>query len=57
MYPVILGLVFALVEIRVVLAMNLPAIHVAFPYSIPVYLSGGIFLEILYHLIPTGFLV
>jgi hypothetical protein len=57
LYPVILGLAFALVEILVGLAMSLPNIHVAFPFSIPVYYSGGIFLEILYHLIPTVFLV
>lgn len=57
LYPVLLGLGFALVEILVGLAMNLPNIHVAFPLSIPVYLSGGIFLEILYHLIPVVFLI
>jgi hypothetical protein len=57
LYPVLLGVGFALVEILVGLAMGLPNIHVPFPFSIPVYLSGGIFLEILYHLIPTVFLV
>jgi hypothetical protein len=57
LYPVLLGVGFALVEILVGLAMGLPDIHVPFPFSIPVYLSGGIFLEILYHLIPTVFLV
>jgi len=57
LYPVLLGIAFAIIEILVGLAMTLPNIHVPFPYSIPVYLSGGIFLEILYHLIPTVFLV
>jgi hypothetical protein len=57
LYPVFLGFAFALIEIMVGLAMNLPNIHVTFPFSIPVYLSGGIFLEILYHLIPTVFLI
>jgi len=56
-YPVLPGFVFAVIEILVGLAMHLPNIHVAFPFSIPVYLTGGIFLEILYHLIPTVFLV
>lgn len=56
-YPVLLGIGFALVEIVVGLAMGLPDIHVPFPLSLPVYLSGGIFLEIVYHLIPTVFLV
>ncbi|WP_440954493.1 hypothetical protein ACSAZK_12800 [Methanosarcina sp. Mfa9] len=57
LYPVLLGIAFAIIEILVGLAMTLPNIHVPFPYSIPVYVSGGIFLEILYHLIPTVFLV
>jgi hypothetical protein len=57
LYPVILGFGFALMEILVGLSMGLPNIHVPFPFSIPVYLCGGIFLEILYHLIPTVFLI
>ena len=57
LYPVILGVFFAFIEIMVGLAMGLPNIHVPFPFSIPVYLSGGIFLEIVYHLIPTVFLI
>jgi len=57
LYPVLLGLAFAFVEILVGLAMGLPNIHVPFPFSIPVYVSGGIFLEILYHLIPVVFLI
>jgi hypothetical protein len=57
LYPVLLGIGFALIEILVGLAMGLPDIHVPFPFSIPVYVSGGIFLEILYHLIPTVFLI
>jgi hypothetical protein len=57
LYPVLLGFAFALIEILVGLAMDLPNIHVPFPFSIPVYVSGGIFLEILYHLIPTVFLI
>jgi len=56
-YPALLGFAFAIIEILVSLAMYLPNIHVAFPFSIPVYLTGGIFLEILYHLVPIVFLV
>lgn len=51
--PIALGIGFSLIEIVVGLALQLPNIHVEFPFSIPVYLSGGIFLEILYHLIPV----
>ncbi len=57
LYPVLLGVGFALVEILIGLAMGLPDIHVPFPFSLPVYASGGIFLEIVYHLVPTVFLV
>jgi len=57
LYPALMGFGFAIIEILVGLAMNLPNIHVPFPFSIPVYLTGGIFLEILYHLIPIVFLV
>jgi hypothetical protein len=57
LYPILLGFAFALIEIMVGLAMDLPNIHVPFPFSIPVYLSGGIFLEIIYHLIPIVFLI
>jgi hypothetical protein len=56
-YPVLLGVAFALIEILVGLAMDLPNIHVPLPFSLPVYVSGGIFLEILYHLIPIVFLI
>jgi hypothetical protein len=51
--PILLGIGFSIIEILVGLALQLPNIHVQFPFSIPVYLSGGIFLEILYHLIPV----
>ncbi|WP_445476290.1 hypothetical protein ACT9XH_06200 [Methanococcoides methylutens] len=51
--PIALGIGFSIIEILVGLALQLPNIHVEFPFSIPVYLSGGIFLEILYHLIPV----
>ena len=57
LFPVLLGLAFAFFEILVGLVMGLPNIHVPFPFSIPVYVSGGIFLEILYHLVPVVFLV
>lgn len=57
MYPILLGFSFALIEIMVGLAMDLPNIHVSFPFSLPVYVSGGIFLEILYNLIPIVFLI
>jgi len=57
LYPALLGFAFAIIEIRVSLAIHLPNIHVAFPLTIPVYLTGGIFLEILYHLGPVVFLV
>ncbi|AKB84521.1 hypothetical protein [Methanococcoides methylutens] len=51
--PILLGIGFSIIEILVGLALQLPNIHVKFPLSIPVYVSGGIFLEILYHLIPV----
>ncbi|WP_440952648.1 hypothetical protein [Methanococcoides sp. FTZ1] len=51
--PILLGIGFSIIEILVGLALQLPNIHVQFPFSIPVYVSGGIFLEILYHLIPV----
>lgn len=51
--PILLGIGFSIIEILVGLALHLPNIHVQFPFSIPVYVSGGIFLEILYHLIPV----
>lgn len=57
LYPALLGFAFAIIEILVSLAMHLPNIHVAFLFSIPVYLTGGIFLEVLYHLVPVVFLV
>ena len=51
--PVILGLSIAAIEIIISLVQHLPKdIHVPLPYSIPVYLTGGIFLELLYHFIP-----
>ena len=51
--PGLLGLLVAVVEIIISLEQKLPKdIHVPFPYSIPVYLTGGIFLEMLYHFIP-----
>ncbi|MCM1987461.1 MAG: hypothetical protein GQ576_02445 [Methanococcoides sp.] len=51
--PIALGIGFSIIEILVGLVLRLPNIHVVFPFSIPVNLSGGIFLEILYHLIPV----
>jgi hypothetical protein len=51
--PIALGITFSIIEIFVGIVLRLPNIHVQFPFSIPVYLSGGIFLEILYHLIPV----
>lgn len=57
LYPALLGFALVIIEILVSLAMHLPDIHVAFPLSIPVYLTDGIFLEILDHLIPVVFLV
>ncbi|MEL4305713.1 hypothetical protein [Methanococcoides sp. LMO-2] len=51
--PILLGIGFSIIEILVGLVLQLPNIHVQFPFSIPVYVSGGIFLEILYHLIPV----
>lgn len=51
--PAILGLSVAAIEIAISLLQHLPKdIHVPLPYSIPVYLTGGIFLELLYHFIP-----
>ena len=54
--PALLGLALASVEIAIAILQGLPkGIHVGFPYSVPVYLTGGIFLELLYHFIPAVF--
>ena len=51
--PALLGLAVAAIEIVISLLQHLPKdIHVPLPCSIPVYLTGGIFLELLYHFIP-----
>lgn len=56
--PVLFGLGFAAIQVvlvTVVLQLNIPMVR--FPLSIPVYLFGGIILEIFYRLIPMVFLV
>jgi len=54
--PVLFGIGIAVIEIGVGIAMKLPNIHVPFPFSVPVY-KQGIFLELLYHIIPVVLLV
>jgi hypothetical protein len=56
--PVLFGLGFAVIQIILVtLVLRLDIPMVKFPLSIPVYLFGGIILEIFYRLIPMVFLV
>jgi hypothetical protein len=56
--PVLFGLGFAVIQIILVasvLSLDIPMVK--FPLSIPVYLFGGIILEIFYRLIPMVLLV
>jgi hypothetical protein len=56
--PVLFGLGFAVIQIILVtLVLRLDIPMVKFPLSIPVYLFGGIILEIFYRLIPMVLLV
>lgn len=50
--PVLLGVLFGVYEIGKSLILHYPNFHVAFPFSIPVYVAGGTLYEIKYHLIP-----
>ena len=56
--PILFGLGFAIIQIILVASvLHLDIPMVKFPLSIPVYLFGGIILEIFYRLIPMVFLV
>jgi hypothetical protein len=56
--PILFGLGFAVIQIILVaLVLHLDIPMVNFPLSIPVYLFGGIILEIFYRLIPMVLLV
>ncbi len=50
--PILLGVLFGVYEIGKSLVLHYPNFHVAFPFSIPVYVAGGTLYEIKYHLIP-----
>jgi hypothetical protein len=54
--PLLTGLVFGILNIIIALLMELDVPMVEFPFSIPVYMSVGILMEILLHLIPIVFL-
>jgi hypothetical protein len=56
--PMIVGMAFGIgqvILVSLVLGLDIPM--VAFPLSIPVYLSGGILMEMVFHLIPVVLLV
>jgi hypothetical protein len=53
--PIFIGILFGIYEIIKSLILGYPNFHVKFPYSIPVYISGGTLYEIKYHLIPIIF--
>jgi hypothetical protein len=56
--PLLVGISFGILQIGLVsLMLGLEIPMVDFPLSIPVYLSGGILMEILFHLIPMVFAV
>jgi hypothetical protein len=50
--PLLTGLGFGILNIIIAYVMQLDVPMVAFPFSIPVYMSVGILMEILLHLIP-----
>ena len=56
--PMLVGIAFGIGQIilvSLVLALKIPM--VAFPLAVPVYLSGGILMEMVFHLIPVVLLV
>ena len=55
--PFLAGLGFGVVNIIIAKVMDLNVPMVEFPYSIPVYFSVGILMEILLHLIPIVLLL
>ncbi len=55
--PLVAGIFFGLIQIIFGILGRLPDIHVDFPLSIPVYLSGAIVLEIMWHFFPIVLLV
>jgi len=56
--PMVVGIVFGIGQVILVsLVLGLEIPMVAFPLSVPVYLSGGILMEMVFHLIPMVLLV
>lgn len=55
--PLLAGLGFGIINIIIAYALQLDVPMVKFPYSIPVYFSVGILMEILFHLIPIVILL
>jgi len=50
--PVILGVVFGLVQIGLVIVQKIRVPMVPFPLSLPVYITVGILSELIFHFIP-----
>lgn len=55
--PLLTGFGFGIIMMIIAYALQLDVPMVKFPYSIPVYFSGGILSEILFHLIPIVILL
>jgi hypothetical protein len=56
--PMIVGIIFGIGQVILVpLTLGLEIPMVAFPLAVPVYLSGGILMEMVFHLIPVVLLV
>jgi len=56
--PMVVGVAFGLGQVVLVsLVLELEIPMVAFPLAVPVYLSGGILMEMVFHLIPVVLLV
>ena len=58
MLPIVVGIAFGIGQVILVsLTLGLEIPMVAFPLAVPVYLSGGILMEMVFHLIPVVLLV
>jgi hypothetical protein len=56
--PMVVGIAFGIGQVVLVsLTLGLEIPMVAFPLAVPVYLSGGILMEMVFHLIPVVLLV
>jgi len=56
--PMIVGVAFGIGQVALIsLMLGLEIPMVAFPLAVPVYLSGGILMEMVFHLIPAVLLV